>query len=112
MFDIGFWELIILFGLGLVILGPERLPKVAMQLGNWAGQARRMARTLTHQIRDELDLNRPYAPPPAQSYSRPGMDDLKPKAAADAAAADEAGAADETPEESDTRDHSDAADDR
>ena len=83
MFDIGFWELIILFGLGLVILGPERLPKVAMQLGNWAGQARRMARTLTTQIRDELeiDVNKPfssrYSPPPT-SYSRPGVDDLKP----------------------------------
>ncbi|MEE8281390.1 MAG: twin-arginine translocase TatA/TatE family subunit, partial [Gammaproteobacteria bacterium] len=65
MFDIGFWELIFLFGLGLVILGPERLPRVAAQLGNWAGQARRMARSLTSQIRDELDidLRRPFDPP-------------------------------------------------
>lgn len=84
MFDIGFWELVILFGLGLLILGPERLPRVAMQLGNWAGQARRMARTLTRQIRDELDIdvNKPfqsaYRPPPASTYSRPGVDDLKP----------------------------------
>ena len=86
MFDIGFWELIILFGLGLIILGPERLPKVAMQLGNWAGQARRMARTLTSQIRDELDvdltapLSSAYTPskktPPGDR--RPGADDLKP----------------------------------
>ena len=37
MFDIGFWELAILFGLGLVVLGPEKLPKVASQVGNWAG---------------------------------------------------------------------------
>ena len=63
MFDVGFWELIILFGLGLIILGPERLPKVAIQVGNWAGQARRMARTLTTQIRDELDIdvNKPFS---------------------------------------------------
>ena len=47
MFDIGFWELLILFGIGLVVLGPERLPRVAMKVGNWAGQARRTARTLT-----------------------------------------------------------------
>jgi sec-independent protein translocase protein TatB len=86
MFDIGFWELIILFGLGLVILGPERLPKVAMQIGNWAGQARRMARSLTTQIRDELDVDvtHPfdggYTPPkkPPEAYNRPGADDLKP----------------------------------
>jgi len=90
MFDVGFWELIILFGLGLVILGPERLPKVAMQVGNWAGQARRMARTLTTQIRDELDIdvNKPfnttYTPTTKSKtdYRRPGVDDLKPKAEA------------------------------
>lgn len=91
MFDIGFWELIILFGLGLVILGPERLPKVAMQLGNWAGQARRMARTLTTQIRDELDIdvNKPfnttYTPTKRSKpdFQRPGVDDLKPRDASE-----------------------------
>jgi len=84
MFDIGFWELIILFGIGLIVLGPERLPKVAMQVGNWAGQARRMARTLTTQMRSELDtdVTQPFSPSykpnkPA-SYKRPGVDDLKP----------------------------------
>jgi sec-independent protein translocase protein TatB len=55
MFDIGFWELVILFGLGLVVLGPERMPRVASQLGRWAGQARSMARNLTRQIRDEVE---------------------------------------------------------
>ena len=91
MFDVGFWELIILFGLGLLVLGPEKLPRVAMQLGNWAGQARRMARTLTSQIRQELDVdvNEPfagYSPPrrPPSSYSRPGVDDLKPQSQASA----------------------------
>lgn len=84
MFDIGFWELFILFGLGLVVLGPEKLPKVAMQVGNWAGQARRMARTLTTQMRAELDtdITKPfttgYSPNKASSYKRPGVDDLKP----------------------------------
>ena len=47
MFDIGFGELVLLFGLGLMVLGPERMPKVAAQLGRWAGQARNMARNLT-----------------------------------------------------------------
>lgn len=57
MFDIGFWELVILFGLGLMVLGPERLPKVAAQVGRWAGQARQMARMLTTQMREELDVD-------------------------------------------------------
>ena len=55
MFDVGFWELVILFGLGLMVLGPERMPKVASQLGRWAGQARRMARNLTSQIQNEIE---------------------------------------------------------
>ena len=55
MFDVGFWELVILFGLGLMILGPERMPMVASKLGRWVGQARNMARHLTSQIRDEIE---------------------------------------------------------
>ena len=55
MFDVGFWELVVLFGLGLMVLGPERMPKVANQLGRWASQARRMARNLTSQIQSEIE---------------------------------------------------------
>lgn len=55
MFDVGFWELVILFGLGLMVLGPERLPKVAAKIGRWVGQARNMARHLSNQIRDEIE---------------------------------------------------------
>ena len=68
MFDIGFWELVILFGLGLMVLGPERMPKVAAQLGRWAGQARNMARHLTSQIRDEIE--------PLQNSMQDSMDSL------------------------------------
>lgn len=86
MFEIGFWELALLFALGLVVLGPEKLPKVASQLGRYAGQARRMARTLTSQIRDEIEAEerrasaaerRPAAPEP-ETFSRPGADSLIP----------------------------------
>jgi sec-independent protein translocase protein TatB len=85
MFDIGFWELVLIFALGLLVLGPEKLPKVAAQLGNWAGQARRMARILTTQLREEIEKEserqasaKPVAaPPPAETYSRPGLDELR-----------------------------------
>ena len=59
MFDIGFMELLVLAGLGLIVLGPERLPKVAVQLGRWVGQARRMSRTLMYQLRQEVNLDDP-----------------------------------------------------
>jgi sec-independent protein translocase protein TatB len=55
MFDVGFWELILLFGIGLAVLGPERMPKLAAQIGRWVGQARGMASQLTSQIRDEIE---------------------------------------------------------
>jgi Tat protein translocase TatB subunit len=68
MSGIGFWELIILFLIGLIVLGPERLPRVANQLGNWLGQARRMTRVMKRQLEEELDLNSQFKirpPPPA-----------------------------------------------
>ena len=89
MFDVGFWELAVIFVVGLLVLGPERLPKVAQQMGQWAGRARRMARMLTTQLQDELnavDPNRIMDPKPARrpapppAYNRPGMDDLIPGA--------------------------------
>ena len=74
MFDIGFTELILLAGMGLIVLGPQRLPKVAAQLGRWVGQARRMSRTLMYQLRQEVDLDdpKPFSTRrPAESSKRP-----------------------------------------
>ena len=66
MSGIGFWELIILFFIGLIVLGPERLPRVANQLGSWLGQARRMTRVMKRQLEEELDLDKKFdiKPPP------------------------------------------------
>ena len=90
MFEVGFWELALLFGLGLIVLGPEKLPKIADQLGRYAGQARRMARTFTEQIRDEIEAeerrvaSQPQTAPTSAeqkvpAFSRPGAEDLIPK---------------------------------
>ena len=57
MSGVGFFELVILFMIGLVVLGPQRLPKVANQIGSWIGQARRMTRVMKRQLEDELDLD-------------------------------------------------------
>jgi sec-independent protein translocase protein TatB len=86
MFDIGFWELALIFVLALLVVGPERLPKLASQLGNWAGQARRMARILTTQLREEIDADTKRAfedlvsdrPASPASYNRPGVGELRP----------------------------------
>ena len=53
---VGFQELFLLFVIGLVILGPERLPRVASQIGRWVGRARRTANQLRFQLEREIAL--------------------------------------------------------
>jgi sec-independent protein translocase protein TatB len=53
---IGFNELVVLFVIGLLILGPERLPRVATQIGRWVGRARRTANQLRYQLEREIAL--------------------------------------------------------
>ena len=57
MSGIGFWELIILFLIGLIVLGPKRLPHVANQIGEWIGQAKRMTRWMRRQLYEEVEFN-------------------------------------------------------
>lgn len=41
MFDIGFWELFLIFMLLLFVVGPDRLPTIAEHLGRWFGKFQR-----------------------------------------------------------------------
>jgi sec-independent protein translocase protein TatB len=56
MSSVGLSEWVLLALLGLIVLGPERLPRIASQIGNWIGQARRMTRVMKRQLEQELDL--------------------------------------------------------
>jgi Tat protein translocase TatB subunit len=78
MFDIGFSEILLILGLALVVLGPEKLPQVARTMGRWAGRARAMARQFRDQleneadeIKDNLSTNIP-APAAAPTTAPPG----------------------------------------
>jgi len=53
MFEVGFTELLVIFALSLVVLGPEKLPKLAQQVGRWVGRARAMARQFRDQLEEE-----------------------------------------------------------
>jgi sec-independent protein translocase protein TatB len=53
MFEVGFTELLLIFALSLVVLGPEKLPKLAQQVGRWVGRARAMARQFRDQLEEE-----------------------------------------------------------
>jgi Tat protein translocase TatB subunit len=66
MFDIAFSEVLIIFVLALVVLGPEKLPRVAAQVGRWIGRARGMARQFREQLEEEVNLEEARkAQPPA-----------------------------------------------
>jgi sec-independent protein translocase protein TatB len=54
MLDVGFSEILLTSAIALIVLGPEKLPKVARQVGNWMGRARAMARQLTEQLEREV----------------------------------------------------------
>ncbi len=90
MFDVGFSELILLFVIGLLVLGPEKLPQVANKLGSWVGQARRMTRMLKRQIEEELEfskvretVNQPLSSIMDKPAAKPKPDDLKYEAGED-----------------------------
>ncbi len=79
MFGIGGQELILLMLIGLIVLGPEKLPRIAHQIGTWLGQARRMTRVMKRQLEEEIDFNQStiMKPPPSArepSHQAPPQD--------------------------------------
>jgi sec-independent protein translocase protein TatB len=55
MFDhVGWSELVLLAIVGLVVLGPDRLPKAAADAAKWLRELRKMARNATQDIKAEL----------------------------------------------------------
>ena len=81
MFEVGFTEIILILGIALLVLGPEKLPKLANQVGRWAGRARAMARQLRAQLDEEVEViskddfgpatRRPTAAPKAPAAEAP-----------------------------------------
>lgn len=57
MFEVGFSEILLIFAIALLVLGPSRLPKLAADLGRWAGRARAMARQLRTQLEQEVQFD-------------------------------------------------------
>jgi len=54
MFDVGFSELVMVGLVSLLVIGPERLPKVARIAGYWLGKARHMMAVVKEEIKQEL----------------------------------------------------------
>jgi sec-independent protein translocase protein TatB len=54
MFNIGPWELLVLAFVGVIVLGPERLPGLARDAANMLRQLRDMATGARNQLKNEL----------------------------------------------------------
>jgi sec-independent protein translocase protein TatB len=86
MFEVGFTEIILILGIALLVLGPARLPKLAADLGRWAGRARAMARTLRTQLEQEVSYD-PLQETPKKPSASPTIHTPPPAAAEPASAA-------------------------
>lgn len=75
MSGVGFSEFLILCLIGLIVLGPRRLPKVANQVGSWVGQARRMTRVMRRQLQQELDFEKDLNIMPPETDDNERRDD-------------------------------------
>ena len=57
MFDIGFSEMMVIAVLALIVIGPERLPRVARTLGHLAGRLQRYVADVKADINREVELD-------------------------------------------------------
>ncbi len=77
-------EIFLLLLIGIVILGPKRLPEVANKIGGWVGQARRMTRMMKRQLEEELNVDE-FKLKPLDSHTPREDDTYSPVHAAEAA---------------------------
>ena len=89
MFEVGFTEIVLILGLALLVLGPEKLPGLAEKVGRWTGRARAMARQLRTQLEQEVTLDE-------MTKSRPMQSSPPPAATPDPAASSETSQAEPT----------------
>ncbi|WP_114326129.1 Sec-independent protein translocase protein TatB [Candidatus Colwellia aromaticivorans] len=61
MFDIGFWELTLIGIMGLVVLGPERLPVAIRTIKGWVTGVRKFSDSVKSELSEELRIHELHA---------------------------------------------------
>lgn len=77
MFDIGFWELVLISVVGLVVLGPERLPHAIRSVSKFIGAAKNMANSVKDELSHELKIQE--LQDNLRKAEQMGMEDLSPE---------------------------------
>ncbi|WP_432460585.1 MULTISPECIES: Sec-independent protein translocase protein TatB [unclassified Agarivorans] len=57
MFDIGFWELVLISVLGLLVLGPERLPGAIRSVLSVVRSVKQAVSSVSTELKQELELD-------------------------------------------------------
>lgn len=76
MFDIGFWELIIISIVALLIVGPERMPGLIRDVGRWVRSVRRFIIQTRQDLERELDFEEEFKEEKNLMSSLRDMDEL------------------------------------
>jgi Tat protein translocase TatB subunit len=63
MFNVGSPELVVILMVALIVLGPQRLPEVARQVGKAMGELRRLSTGFQAELRDAMEDVAPPRPP-------------------------------------------------
>lgn len=71
-----FPHIALIFLVALIVLGPQKMPKLVAQVGRWAGKARAMARQFREQLETEINLeelnkNASSKTPPPDQFNPP-----------------------------------------
>jgi TatA/E family protein of Tat protein translocase len=67
MFGIGMTELLVIFAIALVVLGPKKLPELARSLGKSLAEFRRASTDLRREFLDVTDEPRPLSTTPSSA---------------------------------------------
>ena len=57
MFDVGFFELLLIAVVGLIVIGPKRLPETIRFVGLWAGRIRRRLSAAKKEFEQEFGID-------------------------------------------------------
>ncbi|GHE95621.1 Sec-independent protein translocase protein TatB [Thalassotalea profundi] len=79
MFDIGFWELLLIAIIGLIVLGPERLPVAIRTVRGWIGNVRRFSDSVKNELNEELRIQELHAN--LKKAEQVNMENLSPEVA-------------------------------
>ena len=77
MFDIGFWEIVLISVIGLIVLGPERLPVAIRTVLRWVRIVKGAANSMKNEISQELKIHELHEN--LRKAEQQGMQDISPE---------------------------------